>query len=358
MILNLYFFQISMSTGVDRVSGYIVSLFVLILYTLMVHKQEIYRYRRIFFITVTLLFFPSFINNLVEARGQMGLTESDIIKNEVPFCHIVIPLTTIPYALTKTIIFPARLFNHYASVYSMLLIWLLATVTMGRGWCSWVCFYGGWDELSSSIPGKRRVKLSSNGPFARYFNFSMLVAMVLLSLKSFSVVYCEWFCPFKLVTENSGVESVTAYLQFVLMVILFFGLLVALPYFTRTRFQCATFCPFGAFQSFFSRFSPFGVYINKEKCNSCGTCQKLCPTLSISDSSLQSGKPHITCTLCGRCVERCPKGAITLRFKWLKNELLPTLLSPVTFLAFIGMFLGSLVGGGFMKSTISMVLGG
>ena len=30
------------------------------------------------------------------------------------FCHLVIPLTIIPYALTKTIIFPARISGHYA----------------------------------------------------------------------------------------------------------------------------------------------------------------------------------------------------------------------------------------------------
>lgn len=358
MIINLYFFQIAMSSGVDRISAYIVSLFVLVLYSLMVYKQEIYKYRRIFFITTALMFVPSFISNLLEVRGQIFLEEIDIIKHDVPICHIVIPFTAIPYAFTKTVIFPAKLFNHYTSFYSILLIWLLVTLSMGRGWCSWICFYGGWDELSSSLPGKRFIKLKSKSPFIRYFNYSMLLAMVLLSLKSLSVVYCEWFCPFKLITENSGVDTVTHYLQFAVMAFLFFALLLVLPYLSRVRFQCTTFCPFGAFQSLLSRFTPFRVHIDTHKCNNCGLCIKTCPTLSLTEDSLQQSRPHMTCTLCGKCQDICKRKAIKIRFRWIKSEIFNILLSPTTYLAFVGMLMGSIIGGSFMRQTLSLLIGG
>jgi len=373
MIYNLLFFQINRSSSVEFITGIVVSLFILITYVAMVYTQNIYKYRRIFFIVTAFCFFPSFINHLLEARGQMSLTGTNVVKAEIPFCHIVIPLTIIPYALTETLIFPARLFNHYASVYSMLLIWLLATVTMGRGWCSWVCFYGGWDEAFSSIGKKKRIKLNASGPFARYFNFTMLIFLALVSLKTLSVAYCEWFCPFKLITEYSDPGSFGGYIQFILMVVLFFGLLLVLPYLTKTRFQCATFCPFGAFQSFFTKISPIKIVVDRDKCTDCQKCVNNCPTISLSRESIKAGKVHITCTLCGKCTEVCSKGAIRFRFSWLpklkRSFPLPDtkllrvlglvgnrLLSPVTYLSFIGLLIGGIVGGSFMRDTLSLIL--
>ncbi len=349
-----------------RIAGIIVTGFVSVIFFLMIYTQKIHRYRQIFFITIAICFFPSFINNLVQARGAMGLTETDIVKAEVPFCHIAIPFTIIPYALSQTLIFPARLFNHYASVYSMLLIWVLASLTLGRGWCSWVCFYGGWDEGFSALGKKKIINLNPSSPYARFFNFSVLIAVVLLSIKSMSIVYCEWFCPFKAITEYGETSSLVGYLQFIVMIVLFVGLLIVLPLLSKVRFQCSTFCPFGAFQSFFNKISPFTMAVNREKCTDCGLCIKKCPLLAISKESLSKGKVHITCTLCGKCQDECPKGAINLRFKWFKDYPIKSgkiiidsfyyLLSPITVLSFGGLLIGSIVGGGFMQNTLILLL--
>ncbi len=369
MVINLLFFQFRGAVGFEKFSGIIVSLFILTIYFLMVYTQNVYKYRRIFFIVTAMCFFPSFIGHLLETRGQMVISGTDVIKAEIPICHIVIPLSIVPYVLTETLIFPARLFNNYASVYSMLLIWLLATVTMGRGWCSWICFYGGWDEGFSSIGKKQRLKIDPSKPFARYFNFSMLIFLALVTLKTLSVAYCEWFCPFKLITEYANPNTFSGFIQFILMVVLFVGLLIVLPILTKKRFQCAVFCPFGAFQSFFSKITPFQIVIDRDKCTDCNKCVNTCPTMSLTSDSVKKGKTHITCTLCGKCTDICPKGAIRLRFKWLpkmsKTFKMPNgqflrimsqignrLLSPVTFLSFIGITLGSIIGGGFMSDTL------
>lgn len=370
LAMNLSFFLISGKSGVDLVSAYIVTGFVLGIMFLMIYKGNIHKYRKIFFIVIAFSFFPSFIGNLIETRGQMTLSDVDIVKNEVPFCHIVTPLAVIPYALTKTLIFPARLFNHYASVYSMLLIWLISSVTLGRGWCSWVCFYGGWDEASSSIGKKKRLSINPSGPFARYFNYTVLLFLALVSLKTLSVVYCEWFCPFKLITEYGEPGSLRGFLQFIFMVVLFFGLLIVMPYLTKKRFQCAVFCPFGAFQSFFNKISIFKVVIDRKKCTDCQVCAKACPTLSLNKEQIKKGHPDIRCTMCGACVSSCSKKAINIRFKWFlnmqklfktsENRFVNTLgqignivISPTSFLAFTGLLIGSIVSSGFMTDTLT-----
>jgi len=51
-------------------------------------------------------------------------------------------------AFTKTIIFPRFSADRLASIGSMVVLWLAGSLTLGRGWCSWVCFFGGMDEAA------------------------------------------------------------------------------------------------------------------------------------------------------------------------------------------------------------------
>ena len=43
----------------------------------------------------------SFIGILIDERGSMSIPEDSFQNAQTPFCHLVIPLTLIPYALTK-----------------------------------------------------------------------------------------------------------------------------------------------------------------------------------------------------------------------------------------------------------------
>ncbi|MFP4365339.1 MAG: 4Fe-4S binding protein [Spirochaetia bacterium] len=310
MYKNMEFFLLAggQSTASIIYTVYLTGLFFLMLYT-----GQIAFFRRIFFVGIALLIFPSFIANLLESRGHMALTSADIFQNNTPFCHIVTPVIIIPYALTQTIIFPAQITGHYASLLNMLIIWAIAAITLGRGWCSWVCFYGGWEDGVSRLSKKTRFKLNIDDDRIRYFGFAMLLFIVLLSLRTLTSVYCQWFCPFKLVTEYAEITGLMSYLSTILFIVAFFGLVIVLPFLTRKRFQCTTFCPFGAFQSIVGRVSPFRVRIDHDKCVSCMKCVQVCPTLSVKKSTIteKKGSPILTCTMCGECINACPKGAIS-----------------------------------------------
>jgi ferredoxin-type protein NapH len=68
-------------------------------------------------------------------------------------------------------------------------------------------------------------------------------------------------------------------------------------------------------QSFLNKINIFEVRIDPAKCGQCQRCIRECPTFSMDESSLQSGRPRITCTKCAQCVDSCPKGAISYHIK-------------------------------------------
>ncbi len=285
-----------------------VGMFLVILYT-----GRIYRYRAILFVTYAVCFVLTFIPNLLELRGSMAITRAEMIQGHTPFCHMVIPTTIIPAALSRTIIFPGSMLEGFASIGTMLVLWLGATIALGRAWCSWGCFYGGLDEGFSKVG--RRPLLRRIGRRWTYLPFAVLLAVALTSAATLTPTYCGWLCPFKAVTEFEAVTSATVVVQTVIFVVLFLGLVVVLPILTKRRVQCGLFCPMGAFQSLTNKLNIFDVRIDPDQCVQCGRCESLCPTFSISRDSIRKGRTCLTCTKCGRCVDECPKNAISYHLK-------------------------------------------
>jgi ferredoxin-type protein NapH len=283
-----------------------------ILFFLMIRSGQTYKYRKIFFVVYALLFIITFMTNIIEVRGSILLNQGNIISGETPFCHIVIPMTIIPAALTKTIIFPGSILKGWASIATMFIIWIGATIAFGRAWCSWACFYGGLDEGFSCLCRKPRIKISKKWLI---LPFAVLVAVVLLSAATLSPVYCEWLCPFKAVTEFDAIVSVKTLVAAVLFYSLFVILVVVLPILSGKRTQCALFCPFGAMQSFTNKINIFEVRIDTAKCIGCKKCIRECPTYSIDEESLAKGKTTITCTKCARCIDLCPAHAVSYHIK-------------------------------------------
>ena len=278
-------------------------------------------YRRIFQTVFAVGFCIAFISDLYSERGSMAITTQALSNSELPFCHIAIPQVLVPLLVTKNIIFPARIAGHYAAVSSMILIWLVCTLTLGRGWCSWVCFYGGWEEGFSHVAKKQRLKLLPKNKELREFHFGFLFFIILASLCELACIYCEWFCPFKLVTEFSPIDSIPSLIATVMFIGLFLGLVVVLPILTKKRTQCSTLCPFGAFASLTDRFSLFQMKIDTTKCTGCMKCASTCPFSAIDIKTIQDkkGHPELTCAKCGECVAACPQKAISYSLRFSKN---------------------------------------
>jgi polyferredoxin len=279
---------------------------------LMLLTGKTHRYRATLFTLIAVTFSIGFIAELFETRGSMALTEDTALSGETPFCHLVIPMTIVPAIFTRTIIFPGSMLGGYA-VAGMIVLWIGSTLAMGRGWCSWGCFYGGLDEGFSRILKKPVIKHIDRRWI--YLPFAVLLVVVLTSALTMTPTYCDWLCPFKAVTEFEAITSWVVVIKTVIFVSLFLVTVVVLPLLTKRRIQCGLFCPFGAMQSFLNKINVFEVRIDPEKCVQCGRCLKTCPTFSLDEGSLESGKPLITCTRCGQCMDVCPKGAISYHIK-------------------------------------------
>jgi ferredoxin-type protein NapH len=307
-----------MGDGVPRHWGQLLAtasalLFVNVLFFLMVKTGRTHRFRMIFFVVMAICFVISFISNLVEVRGSMVLTGANMIQGEAPFCHLVIPFTIIPAALTKTIIFPGSIVKGFAPIAGMFALWIGASLALGRGWCSWACFFGGLDEGCSRILKKPVIKKVDRK--WTYLPHAVLLGAVLTSAWALSPTYCLWLCPFKAVTEFEQVTSFKILFQTVTFVSLFLGLVVILPILTRRRIQCGLFCPFASFQSFTNKANIFDIRVDKESCTHCGHCIEICPTFSLDKESVEKGKTLLSCTKCGSCVDECPKKAVSFHIK-------------------------------------------
>jgi polyferredoxin len=333
------------------ISSGIAWLAVNICFFLMMRTGKTARYRKVIFIAAALLFVVSFMSNLIQMRGSIVLTEDNIASGETPFCHIVIPMVLIPAALNRTIIFPGSMLGAYG-IASMLVIWIGSTLALGKGWCSWVCFYGGLDEGCANLAKKARVK--NINKLWTYFPYAMLIFIALTSAAALSPIYCEWFCPFKAVTEYAAITSTKVLIQTVLFYSLFVGLVVVLPFLTRKRTQCGLFCPFGVMQSFTNKVNIYDVRIDPDKCSGCKACMRACPTFSLDETSLSSGKTLISCTKCGECVDTCQKKAISYHIKGTGINSHPTL-ARVLYL-YPAVLLMTAIGGGIIADGLYRLL--
>jgi len=309
----------------SRTAAAITALFMTALFFMMMRTHTTYRWRRLFFVALGVLFPVGFIYNLVLARGTMGIPVEEMIAGRTPFCFMPIPTLILPAALTRTIVFPGSILSAGGAsshaIAAMVGLWLALTLVLGKGWCSYACFFGGIEEGMAAIPARPRLRKLD--PRWRYGPWAVLLAMALLSLALFEPAYCMWLCPFKAVTEYVAARNLVGLIQNVIFVLLFAGLVIVLPFLTKKRTQCSYFCPFGAFQSIFNKISIFDVRIDQARCKSCNICQNACPNLSLSKESIARGETLISCMKCGACIDACPRQAAVWHIKGTQVALKP-----------------------------------
>jgi ferredoxin-type protein NapH len=288
-------------------------LFVNALYFLMHYTGKTDKYRAILFIIFALSLSFTLIRNMLEMRHSMSFSQADVLECKIPFCHLVIPMMILPAAFTQSIIFPGSIIGGFANISSMVVLWLIATLVLGRGFCSWGCFYGGWDDGFSRIRKKPVIKKISE--IWKWMPFAVLFMVSLTAALSLVPTYCDWICPFKTVTEFEQVTSVESAVKAGIFVSLFAGLVVVLPVMTRKRTQCSFLCPLGAVNTASNKITPFTIKIDKKVCTECFKCVAICPLFALSNEGIKEGKVSVFCSKCGKCVDSCSKNAIHFGIK-------------------------------------------
>ena len=315
----------------------ITAIYVLTMFFLIIHKKQTDKYRTILFISFAWAFPLGFIMALLEERGHfMVLTAEDMLVQRAKFCPIGITQNILPLVLKNEVFFPIEARD---VVFTFMMV-LGFGLMIGRGWCAWGCFWGGWEEGFSLI--RKKAVIKKVDPKLRFLPFAVLLSTAFLSAGLFTSFYCFWLCPFKTVSEFVEIRTQVVVIQTIIFLAIFLMLVIVLPILTKKRTQCTFLCPFGAFMSFFHKINPFEIRIDSTKCNNCQNCIRVCPVLAITPETLQKGRTTISCTRCARCIDTCPKGAMSYHIRgtklFVKSELKRILfLYPIFFMTvFIG----------------------
>ena len=255
-------------------------------------------WRRAFFSVSALAFLVHF-----KARLLAPALDPTCLK-DAPYCHIAMA----PYFLNY-------LYQQYLALMSggwkmwgpltLGALWLFVTLAIGRGWCSWACFYGGIDDGLSAVPRRPLLRLGRWALRLRDLPAALLIFFMLVSLANMLPAFCLWLCPFKVTGSFLDGQGWQRTAQYALLFSALAALLLG-PLLTGKRIFCSYLCPFAAWQAFWGRLNPFRVTLVPALCTGCAVCARECPMTAISCAP--GGKPEILayCNLCGRCLEACP----------------------------------------------------
>ena len=228
----------------------------------------------------------------------------------------------------------------FPTTYSLFLVvfglMLVQGIIVGRGYCGWSCLFGGFIEATASgIPYGKSVKwrlerfmksdkskpsekgrVNLKGLFGireevRDLKWGFLLAVGLISTIAVRPIFFE-ICPSRVWNDFPN-PAAGAYFWWSMSAIigLFTVFWLMLPLLTRKKLWCNALCPLGAFVGLFGVLSPFQVRIDKEKCNECMLCARVCKDYAMTVDRIKgNGKPAFECTKCGRCIDSCPQAAV------------------------------------------------
>jgi polyferredoxin len=265
--------------------------------------------RLILFVGMMLTFTAAYSIQHEITRGSILLTDEIIAGGNVAICPITIPFVVPALIIRGEMIFPA-------SVQTLIwigLFWFGFALLFGRGWCSWLCFFGGVDQACATVAKRPRLEMEGLSRTWRLFPYAFLLFLILVAVSTLRPIYCEWLCPLRIAYDPPAVNTTLEWL----MAVIFIGggmiFLIGGPFLTKKRLYCSLICPLLPVNTIIGNLSPFRVKVDLNRCNDCGKCEKVCETFSMTAESRKQGKTMTECVKCGRCMDICPQGAIDYR---------------------------------------------
>ncbi len=179
----------------------------------------------------------------------------------------------------------------------------LLTFLFGRFYCSTLCPLGILQEFLMFV-FRRKNSLKKNLPY-KYF----IAALVLGFLIGGTAFLVRLIDPYTLFGSAMSGALYGLVVLFLIAVLVWF----------KGRWFCSNLCPVGTLLGLISKFAVNKIYIDADKCVSCGVCASKCPTGSIDYK--QKTVDNETCVKCLKCLGKCPKSAIS--FGMHKNKNVP-----------------------------------
>jgi ferredoxin-type protein NapH len=196
---------------------------------------------------------------------------------------------------------------------------LIVGTFAGRFICGWVCPFGLIQELLYKVP-VLKLKETRYFRILIYIKYIFLPVFVLI-LPALLVnivgigrpTFCKYICPagtleagVPLVILNKPLQSTIGALFYwkvlLLITTIFLSILIFRPF-------CKYVCPLGAIYSLFNPISLLGLQVAKEKCTSCGLCEKACK-MNVATYKKPNSQE---CIRCAHCIDLCPNKAISIK---------------------------------------------
>ncbi len=228
--------------------------------------------------------------------------------------------------------------------YLVISIFGLFGVLFGKTTCGWICPMGLFQDLFYYIPIKKKkvskpTEKSLRGIAATIVVFALTFALIIgisyhRNGASGKEAYDQWgnmpysvldpvatlfatlfyYLKWGIQNDTLGAEMGAWKFWFVIRLIFFIIVLVLITIFPRA--YCRWFCPTGLILGFFSKYSIFGLKINKNRCRSnCNLCERACP-VQVKILEYDKNITDINCNNCGECVDACPEGALSIGFRF------------------------------------------
>ena len=206
--------------------------------------------------------------------------------------------------MPKVQLLPAILALNVAVVVAVVLV----TFLIGRLYCSVVCPMGIFQDIfiwmHKLIFGKKR-KLHYRKPanWLRYTVLVLFVLLMVLGLNGIATLVAPYSAYARMVANIHGTGLVHWIAIFTLCC-------VGVMSFMYGRLWCNTFCPVGTLLGLISKYSLFGIRIDREKCGGCRKCEARCKANCIDVDGRDVD--HSRCVMCFNCLGHCKQGAITI----------------------------------------------
>ena len=190
---------------------------------------------------------------------------------------------------------------------------LVSAVILGRAFCGWFCWFGGYLEMVEWGIGSLKIKIPS-----RMLLYLGVIPFVSLALKVYNSLLVNWIQGFPTTFtfqladvepwggQQTGISILITLIMFGPVLFFVFG----------RKAWCRYLCPIGALLKIFGIVGLCKVRLVNDNCIGCGTCNRTCDMqvdvlgeLKTHGEVLSSG-----CIRCLKCTNECPKGAIVFSF--------------------------------------------
>ncbi len=218
--------------------------------------------------------------------------------------------------------------------FGVLAMVIFAALLFGRIYCSVVCPLGIMQDFFSWLGGKvkkNRFSYAKENKVLRYGFFAIFVIAMIIGFAPLTTLLApysaygrivnslfkplydllnNWLASMDAANDRYNFTEVQIWTRRVttFVVALLTLIILAVIAWRKGRAYCNSICPVGTFLSFFSRFSLLRVRFDKDKCKSCGMCEKNCKAQAID---FKNGTvDYSRCVVCGDCLDKCKFDAL------------------------------------------------